>query len=934
MSQIILNSPEVVENESEPGVRLEINNLESEKDLEQSYNNYSEDLNEPIDEDNKSLSPEKKNKKKRESLLKQLILKAESNEAKIKSINNIDFIDKQNFKNKIEPSHECIFVTKSGEERTLKVSTIVYTESKMISKNEVKKQTRQKKKQINYNIELKKIADNSKAVIIGIIKKGTENLENFTLDIDIDRDDKCRYITQTKKEEQRGVRFIIESKSMNTKSERDEITISNNSLLHNWRQELHKIVIKHELEDVEIKIDNEYKPLSKIILNQDIVKYDNLCKYKCKSIIQSEGIMVRSVIHKFEKIENRKNNEKEEYDVDKEKQALKNLGLEGYKTAREILNECINNDKTLINHKFLINYMTIDEILKSNINVNQEFKLLNSENIKNKWNNKRCFSESEILFIFKEKHGDKFKYNLSQMIQPNSKVINKCHQIPIQCSCCSKTFEQSITFHINKGKCPNCEYDSRFKSVDFYLNELSKRENSIESNIKKIENINNPDNKKLQEELFETNILKNNKDFSKINLNNNDSKVICNIGCKCHEDMGYPSVYYNQLRSNLVKGKDGCRLCKPKKCGIQHVLLQIKLKHGNKFKYDLHEIMNNDEKTKKILPDDEVDINKMINIYCPHHGIFTQNLQSHKNVQSCQQCKININMKNRKENNADDFKKKFSIINHKKHNNTLTLIGKYESAFVRISVHCSICKKISNITPCKLRQGVGCLNCNGRGSLGKTGKDWLEDILKKYPDQFYYNPEDFNECIWDKKITIFCRKCKKIFVKTLNSHLRTNGCSKCSLAGVSKEQINCLDYIAKVTNQKIIHAKNSTLGEYKIPGVGKVDGFCEETKDVFEYHGAFYHADPSDNNYKSDNVHPLHIKTGKTYQEVYKDSCEKDHNIRNAGYNLIVIWSHAWDNIRTCIYNKDSLGIIDILKNIGINSENINSAELLNLPGI
>ena len=38
MSQIILNSPEVVENESEPGVRLEINDLASEKDLEESYN--------------------------------------------------------------------------------------------------------------------------------------------------------------------------------------------------------------------------------------------------------------------------------------------------------------------------------------------------------------------------------------------------------------------------------------------------------------------------------------------------------------------------------------------------------------------------------------------------------------------------------------------------------------------------------------------------------------------------------------------------------------------------------------------------------------------------------------------------------------------------------------------------------------------------------
>ena len=288
-------------------------------------------------------------------------------------------------------------------------------------------------------------------------------------------------------------------------------------------------------------------------------------------------------------------------------------------------------------------------------------------------------------------------------------------------------------------------------------------------------------------------------------------------------------------------------------------------------------------------------------------------------------------MKNRKEINAKDFPKTFSIINKKKHNSTLILKGKYKSAYVRMPVYCKICKKISDITPSKLIQGTGCLNCNGRGNLGKNDKDWLEDILKKYPDdQFYYEPKDFKECIWDKKITIFCRKCKKIFVKTLNSHLHTNGCPRCSLAGVSKEQINCLNYIAKVTGQNIIHAKNSTLGEYKIPGVGKVDGFCEETKTVFEYHGAFYHADPYEYNHKYDVVHPLHTETGKTYKEVYENSCKKDENIRNAGYNLIVVWSRDWNNIRTCINNKDSSGIVGMFKNIGINSENINSTELLN----
>lgn len=33
-------------------------------------------------------------------------------------------------------------------------------------------------------------------------------------------------------------------------------------------------------------------------------------------------------------------------------------------------------------------------------------------------------------------------------------------------------------------------------------------------------------------------------------------------------------------------------------------------------------------------------------------------------------------------------------------------------------------------------------------------------------------------------------------------------------------------------------------GEYRIEGVGKVDGFCEQTNTVYEYHGDYWHGNP------------------------------------------------------------------------------------------
>ena len=116
MSQTIVNSQEVVENESEPGIHLEINNIESEKELEQSYNNYGEDLNEPIDEDNKSLSPEVKKRKscKRRNWKEELLNIEKECNAEIISIDDVPIKEIQDKNIPIKREQKCKYRSSSG----------------------------------------------------------------------------------------------------------------------------------------------------------------------------------------------------------------------------------------------------------------------------------------------------------------------------------------------------------------------------------------------------------------------------------------------------------------------------------------------------------------------------------------------------------------------------------------------------------------------------------------------------------------------------------------------------------------------------------------------------------------------------------------------------------------------------------------------------
>lgn len=118
-------------------------------------------------------------------------------------------------------------------------------------------------------------------------------------------------------------------------------------------------------------------------------------------------------------------------------------------------------------------------------------------------------------------------------------------------------------------------------------------------------------------------------------------------------------------------------------------------------------------------------------------------------------------------------------------------------------------------------------------------------------------------------------------------HNRVNGktgCPMCALVSYSKAQIKWIQTLEQEHNIKIQHAL-SPGGEFRIPGFSKVDGFHKETNTVFQYHGDYWHGSPL--KYSPDS---LNMTVGKSFQELYNRTVERDLKILLMGYNLLVVW--------------------------------------------
>lgn len=115
--------------------------------------------------------------------------------------------------------------------------------------------------------------------------------------------------------------------------------------------------------------------------------------------------------------------------------------------------------------------------------------------------------------------------------------------------------------------------------------------------------------------------------------------------------------------------------------------------------------------------------------------------------------------------------------------------------------------------------------------------------------------------------------------------VKPSGCPHCAKGrSYSNVQMLWLDQI-EINEGIIIQHALKPEGEYKIDGVGRVDGFCTETNTVYEFHGDFWHGNPKI--YDPNDINPV---KKKKYGDLYNKTIKRDALIKNLGYNLITKW--------------------------------------------
>ena len=92
---------------------------------------------------------------------------------------------------------------------------------------------------------------------------------------------------------------------------------------------------------------------------------------------------------------------------------------------------------------------------------------------------------------------------------------------------------------------------------------------------------------------------------------------------------------------------------------------------------------------------------------------------------------------------------------------------------------------------------------------------------------------------------------------------------------------------------RIRHAGNG--GEVPVVTPGQsflVDGYDEQTRTVYEFHGCLWHGCPTcfpgRDKYSK-------INRDRTFQEMYESTLAKENILRREGYTLVVIWECQWD---------------------------------------
>lgn len=298
----------------------------------------------------------------------------------------------------------------------------------------------------------------------------------------------------------------------------------------------------------------------------------------------------------------------------------------------------------------------------------------------------------------------------------------------------------------------------------------------------------------------------------------------------------------------------------------EEFITEARTKHGDRFDYSLVEYERSD---------------KPVTIICRIHGPFSIQAESHlRRSNSCLLCRGGAKPKP-----VDKFIEQARKLHGEKKYDYSQV--KYEHSQSKVKIICPEHGSFEQRPSDHLRADSrgGCHQCgliSIRNNNLKTKEKFILDAISVHGDRYDYDKIEYIDT--QTKVEIVCKK-HGSFWQTPNNHFRGNGCSKCSMR-VSKNGKKWLDQLSIHTLLREHSLKFNNEKKTRI-----VDGYDPTTNTVYQFHGTYWHGHPDYHDpFKK---HPK--RRNATYGDLYKETLRMDQNIRETGFNLVVMWEHDFE---------------------------------------
>lgn len=275
-------------------------------------------------------------------------------------------------------------------------------------------------------------------------------------------------------------------------------------------------------------------------------------------------------------------------------------------------------------------------------------------------------------------------------------------------------------------------------------------------------------------------------------------------------------------------------------------------------------------------------------IECPEHGIFNQTASGHQRGEGCPSCAKEANNK-RHSYTFDDWFKLAKIKHGEVYDYSMMLDLAFNSN-TKVPIICRQHGIFYQRATNHISYGTGCKKCKTEKPHLRLGKD---EIIKRCNEthSHFYDYSLVGNISHTKEIMKVICPLHGTFDILADRHSAGAKCDECrKIMGNTRKQHRWLNQHGlpnDAAHREVRIQLHDSIGK----GYVKVDGYNPLTNTVYEFWGDYWHGNPQ--------VHSpeeINRKNKKTMGTLYTDTMQKRERILAAGYQLVEIWEHEWDN--------------------------------------